>query len=740
MRLILLVSGIVLTAVSLIVGVSTLNQVNREEVELSSRLESRTLVLAESFSDAITPAYRTYATSSVEDFIDKMVSDQRIAGVGVFDNTGIPMATSDGLPDTSLLLPLLTQAMDSNESVGIFESAADMDVFMFATPLHGSNENSVIGALVIVQNSAYIGEAISTIWRENLSRLVLQAFVFLGGVLVLVRWALLKPLLQLTESVKAVRRGDAASDELLDAQSFFNPLTSEISKITHSLKRARLVASEEARLRLEKLDSPWTAERLKEFFKAHLKGRRIFVVSNREPYIHTKEKNKVTWKVPASGMVTALEPVMEACGGLWLAHGSGNADREVVDEHDKIQVPPDEPRYVLKRVWLTDEEMERYYNGFSNEAMYPLCLLAHTRPLFRVPDWQMYRKVNGKFAQSLLAEIKNIERPMVMVQDYHFALLPKMIKDSRPDAEIGIFWHIPWPSAETFSICPWRKEVLEGMLGADLIGFHTQQHCNNFLETVSKEVESIVNFEEFSITRGNHTTHVKPFPISVAFPDSGNTNMSPASDFRETYKINSQYLGIGVDRLDYTKGFMEKLKGLEFFFGLHPDFIEKFTFLQIAPFSREGVQKYREFNEVVTAEVDRINKKFERNNWKPIVMLKKHFSHKDIYPLYRSADLCLITSLSDGMNLVAKEYVAARNDEAGVLIVSQFAGAARDSKSGALILNPYSAEETAETIYQALTMPASEQRRRMKKMRDAVRDYNVYRWAAEFLKALSNTS
>ncbi|MDP1709352.1 MAG: trehalose-6-phosphate synthase, partial [Candidatus Komeilibacteria bacterium] len=404
---------------------------------------------------------------------------------------------------------------------------------------------------------------------------------------------------------------------------------------------------------------------------------------------------------------------------------------------DKIMVPPDEPKYTLKRIWLTDKEIKGYYNGFSNEALWPLCLLAHNRPIFRKEDWAEYRQVNGKFAKALLAEIKNIQRPVILVQDYHLALLPEMIKKSRPDAEVGLFWHIPWPSAEVFSICPWRKEILAGMLGADVIGFHTQQYCNNFLETVSKELESLVDLEKFAITHKGHTAQIKPFPISVAFTSDDTASQSP-SPLLEEFGLNKiKYLGLGVDRLDYTKGILEKLRGVEFFFDMYPDFKEQFTLLQIAAPSREGVAKYREFNEDVTAEAERINKKLAVGSWQPIVLLKKHYSHEEINGLYRAANACLVTSLSDGMNLVAKEFVTARNDEAGVLILSQFTGATRDLKA-ALVINPYSAEETAEAIHRALIMPESEQHRCMKKMREAIKNYNIYRWAAEFIKAVAS--
>ena len=518
---------------------------------------------------------------------------------------------------------------------------------------------------------------------------------------------------------------------------FFLPLASEITKMSSSLRQARSAASEEARMRLEKLDSPWTAERLQEFIKAHVRERPIYVVSSREPYVHERVGRKeVTWSVPASGLVTALEPVMVACGGTWLAHGSGSGDKQTADQEGKLRVPPDDPRYTLKRVWLTREDVG--HTRFSNEALWPLAHMAHTRPVFRKEDWAAYRRVNGKFARELLQEIKDVQRPLILVQDFHFTLLPAMVKAARPDAQVALFWHIPWPSAELFSICPWRKEILEGMLGADVVGFHTQQYCNNFLDTVAKVVEARVDLEHFSISRAGHTCYVKPFPISIAFtngeePDDKEPNRSTLEDLG----VTTERVGLGVDRLDYTKGILERFKAIEFLFDLHPEYLEKFTFLQIAPPSRAALEKYRTYGEDVSAEAERVNARFAKGDWKPIVLEKRHFTHAELNVLYRLADLCIVSSLHDGMNLVAKEFVAARSDEAGVLVLSRMTGASRDLK-GAIAVNPYSAEEMAEATYQALQMPKTEQHRRMKSMRDTVKNYNVYRWSAELIKAVAD--
>ncbi|MBI2355973.1 MAG: trehalose-6-phosphate synthase [Candidatus Doudnabacteria bacterium] len=739
MKPLLSLIGVVITIVSLVVFGFTYRQVQEQRTALLDDLERRTGLLADSLKESIRPSYLSNDTARLQNVLDKFAGRERLLGLAVFDNKGSLFATSAELPqELTSGASIPEKAMDADSNEGDFTFLSESKIYVFATPLH--QDEKVIGAVTVYQRADYIDDAISQTWKRNLVRLLTQSLLFSLAVILIFRWIIYQPIIRMAEAIRQTRSGLAKGDpDVFKAHSFFSPIAAEIRKMSQSLLLARTAASEEARLRLEKIDSPWTAERLKEFFKAYLKDRKIYVVSNREPYAHKKIKNEIRAEMPASGMVTALEPVMEACGGLWLAHGSGEADRFVVDKDDKVGVPPDEPKYTLKRVWLSEQEVKGYYNGFCNEALWPLCHLAHTRPIFRQEDWTEYRKVNGKFAQSLLAEIKRVHRPLILVQDYHFALLPAMIKASRPDAEVGFFWHIPWPSAEAFSICPWRKEILEGMLGADVLAFHTQQYCNNFMETVGKEVESLADLEKFSITHKGHTSYIKPLPTSVAFTNGETKTPAPKSPLMEKLGIETKYLGIGVDRLDYTKGILERLRGIEFFFDLHPAYKRQFTFLQIAAPSREQVAKYQEFSEDVERESERINRKFESDNWRPVVLIKKLHTHEEIYPLYRSANVCMVTSLSDGMNLVAKEFIASRTDEAGVLILSQFTGASRELKE-ALIINPYSAEETAEAISKALSMPQAEQRRRMKKMRESVKNYNVYRWAAEFLKALASLS
>jgi len=442
-------------------------------------------------------------------------------------------------------------------------------------------------------------------------------------------------------------------------------------------------------------------------------------------------------------VVTALEPVLLACNGTWIANGSGNADREVVDAHDRLRVPPDHPSYTLRRVWLTDEEDKGYYEGFSNEGLWPLCHIAHTRPIFRPEDWLQYQKINQRFTDVVLQEMEDAESPILLAQDYHLALLPRMVKEARPDARIATFWHIPWPNPEVFGICPWQRELIDGLLGADLIGFHIQSHCNNFLETVDRALEALTEWDRFAVNRQGHVTRVRPYPISVAFAENPRAT---AGDFAnagalraalcEEMGIEASLLGVGVDRVDYTKGILERFRALERFFELYPNYQQRFSFVQIGAPSRTDIERYKNFLEEVSTEAERINTRFQTPRWKPIVFRKKHHSHEEISCFYRAASFCMVTSLHDGMNLVAKEFVASREDERGVLILSTFAGAAHEL-SDALLVNPYDVSQLARAIHRALEMPEHEQTTRMQRMRHTVREHNVYRWAAHLLSDLT---
>ncbi|MFO1402880.1 MAG: trehalose-6-phosphate synthase [Steroidobacteraceae bacterium] len=460
-------------------------------------------------------------------------------------------------------------------------------------------------------------------------------------------------------------------------------------------------------------------------------------MSNREPYIHNLGSDgRPVVQVPASGMVTAIEPIMRACSGTWIAHGSGSADRAAVDGHDRVPVPPGDPHYTLRRVWLSSEQEEGYYYGFSNEGLWPLCHLAYVRPAFRESDWQQYVAVNEKFADVAVREAESGD-PVILIQDFHFALLPGMLRQRRRKATIALFWHIPWPNAETFGVCPWKREILRHMLDADILGFHTRYHCQNFLDTVDRFVECQIDHEHMTITYRGHTCRVVSYPISIEWPPRWLANTPDAAQARDNvrtrYRLGPEVrIGIGVERWDFTKGIIERLLALEHFFETQPQWRGRLTFLQVAAPSRSSLPAYRSLQQQTLAEVHRLNERYGTAEWQPIVLIPEHQEPEQVFELYRAADFCLVNSLHDGMNLVAKEFVAARDDDAGVLILSSFAGASRELVE-ALLVNPFDVTETARAIQQALDMSREECRKRMQLMRRTVAENNVYRWAGRML-------
>ena len=479
----------------------------------------------------------------------------------------------------------------------------------------------------------------------------------------------------------------------------------------------------------------WTPEKLRTLLHEQLAGDEVLVVSNREPYIHVTTAHGIEIQRPASGLVTAVEPVMRACSGTWIAHGGGTADRSTVDAQDHIQVPPGHPSYTLRRVWLSAQEEQGYYYGFSNEGLWPLCHIAHVRPVFRSTDWEQYVAVNQRFAEAVVAEA-HTDNPVVLVQDYHFALVPRMVRELLPKATIITFWHIPWPNPESFGICPWREEILEGLLGSTILGFHTSFHCQNFIETVDRYLEARIEHEASTVSYGGALTQVETYPISIAWPDDGestNVLLCRAEVRQELALPPDHLLGIGVDRLDYTKGIVERFQAMEKMFELHPALIGRFTLLQIAALSRSSLDEYQNFEARVRALALRINERFSREDYAPIILRTAHHNAAELNRYYRAADICVVTSLHDGMNLVAKEFIAAREDERGVLVLSQFTGAARELPE-ALIVNPYHVEHSADALYRALTMPDAEQRERMRSMRSRVKNFNIYRWAGRMLR------
>ena len=483
----------------------------------------------------------------------------------------------------------------------------------------------------------------------------------------------------------------------------------------------------------------WTRESLHDLVKEKLAGYLFVVVSNREPYIHTFSGREIVCQVPASGLTVALDPVMQACGGIWVAHGSGDADREVVDKDNKVGIPPENPRYALKRLWLSREDEEGYYFGFSNEALWPLCHIVYTRPVFEESDWETYKKVNEIFARSVLDEVGD-RKAFVFIQDYHLTLLSRLIKDKHPDIITAQFWHIPWPHREAFRICPWQEEVLKGLLGNDLLGFHIRYHCNNFMDTVDRAIEAKVDWERYEVTCGGKKTAVRPFPISVDFEALSHFAQSQEvaaqmEELRGRLSLGDKIIGVGFDRLDYTKGIPDRLRAVGRFLEKYPSYKEKVVFIQAGVPSRVEISEYKRLSEEIDRVEEEINSRWATGRWKPIVYLREHQTQTVLMALRRLADFFVVSSLHDGMNLVAKEFVASRFDEDGVLILSPFTGAAREL-TDAVLANPYAIDHFADAIKNAVEMPQRERRKRMMKMREVVRENNIYKWAADIISEL----
>ena len=725
-------------------------QVRTEKRNLRNDLSRRAEILGESLQEGVEPLLERSPERNLQRLVERFGQREHLKGVAVYNSAGATLAITSGLAPVFRSRPTAaSRAAQEDAGVGEFLSAEQTDssnkeavpIHIYALPLHSNGE--MAGTLALFHDTSYIDKQVSRTLRDSLLTAFIQTLLITGLALILVRWTFTGPLTRTAKWLRTLRTGQPNAPAALSNGEILDQINHEVTHLARDLSTARATAEEEARLR-DSNASLWTAERLRVSLRNKLQEKPLFVVSNREPYMHVlNEKDKsINVLVPASGVVTALEPVLRACNGTWIANGSGSADREVVDANDRLRVPPDHPSYTLRRVWMSDEEDKGYYVGFSNEGLWPLCHIAHTRPIFRPEDWLQYQKINRRFADVVLQEMEGTESPILLAQDYHFALLPRMVKEARPDARVAIFWHIPWPNPEVFGICPWQRELVDGLLGADLIGFHIQTHCNNFLETVDRAVEALTEWDRFAVNRQGHVTRVRPYPISVAFPENLHAvNESPSAGAERAalcaeLGIEASLLGVGVDRVDYTKGILERFRAIERFVELNPAYQQRFTFVQIGAPSRTDIERYKNFLAEVSAEAERINARFQTSRWKPIVFLKKHHSHEEIARYYHAASFCMVTSLHDGMNLVAKEYVASRDDERGALILSTFAGAAHEL-TDALLVNPYDVSQLAETIHRALEMSEEEQTTRMQRMRHNVRQRNVYRWAAHLLSDLT---
>lgn len=692
--------------------------------QLTSRWFQRDLgmrgaLIATTLSDAINDAIADRRGNRLQLLFERAAKDERLVALALCGQDPNPIRRSAAYPRDLSCRQAEEAARGAGQAIQAEGGPVHVGVHEIAL------ESGQRVALVLLQDLRY-----AQLRSQDTRRYLLGFMVALGLAIALITMVVA----QLSwrgwiEGARAMLRGEGLPWPRSATSEELEPFAVEL--------RSRMRGLEDEFRKAQGMDTQWSAERLRNLLETHMRGDQVIVVSNREPYIHEHTADGIVVTQPASGLVTAVEPVMRACSGTWIAHGSGSADREVVDGRDGVMVPPGTAEYRLRRLWLTKEEEQGYYYGFANEGMWPLCHVAHVRPVFRESDWEHYRAINQRFADAVVAEARS-DDPVVLVQDYHFALLPAMVRARLPKATILTFWHIPWPNPESFSICPWRKELLEGMLGSTILGFHTRFHCKNFIETVDRFLEARIEHEHSSIAFKGKETLIESYPISIEWPDEqASKRWDAVAQCREQVFSRlglppGTHLAVGIDRFDYTKGILERMHAVERLLEKRPDWIGRFCLVQVAAPTRSALEEYHAFQERIERLTRRINERFGRPGLDPILLLARHHGHDQVNELFRAADVCVVTSLHDGMNLVCKEFVAARNDEQGVLMLSRFAGAARELRE-ALIVNPYHVEETADALHQALTMPAAEQQERMASMRMTVKEANVFRWAGRML-------
>ena len=683
-------------------------------------LDTRSSLIASAVSEPLSGLVLTGSTPRIEQFFQRLTQDERLYAVGLcMAGRATPIATPE-FPSDIACSSLRAQA---GAAKAIIRTAHGM-LHLAVSPVDTGSPQAA--QLAILHDMSFVER------RSEETRRYLYAFFAVLAFLVALITVVVAQLSWRgwVNGLRALLRGEGlvrpASPSIASPE--LRPIAGDVRELIRELEE-RYRPRDEGQL-------AWSAASVRAIVEREPGGGDVIVVSNREPYIHVRGENGIRVQHPASGLVTALEPVMRACAGTWIAHGSGSADRQTVDKHDRVEVPPGEAAYRLRRIWLTPEEEAGYYSGFANEGLWPLCHIAHVRPTFRSSDFAQYRAVNAKFADAVVAEART-DAPIVLVQDYHFALLPRMIRERLPNATVVAFWHIPWPNPEAFSICPWRAELLDGLLGSSIQGFHTQFHCNNDHDTVARVLEARVDRESFEVNCGGHATAVRRYPISIAWPPEPLARQwgvgHARAAVRERLGVGADVrVGVGIDRLDYTKGILERFHAIDRLLDGHPDWIGKLVFVQIAAPTRGMIADYRGYAERAIALADAINAKYAGRGPAPIRMIAEHHEADAVYEYYRAADFCFVSSLHDGMNLVAKEFVAARDDERGVLVLSQFAGASRELPE-ALVVNPYDADQCSAALHRALTMPEDEQRDRMRLMRGLLREFNVYRWAGRML-------
>ena len=740
MKRILLFILPILIIVAIVFTVFGIFQVRFTEERLMDDLCRKARSIDESLELSARHIFINNDLKSASRLVESFQKRERLQGCVLYDKEGQIIAITERISDwKDKDKPYIKEIIETKNPRGALEKFKEYSVYSYILPVL-DDENNVLGLIEVIYDTSYLFTMLAQIWRRISITLISLILLIAIIAFLIQRQIFILPVRRLTQWFTHFQKGETEKLKPFEEKGEFGKLISEVEQVALSLRVARKVVTEEASVRVQK-EELWTEDKLRDLIHAKLGENALFVVSNREPYMHVLDEITGLPKCirPASGVVTAIDPILRACGGTWIAHGAGDADKKFVNSKDKLGVPQEDNRYILKRVWLTKAEEDGYYYGFANEGLWPLCHTTHTRPIFRQTDWQMYKKVNQKFADSVLEELP-AKNPFVFIQDYHFTLLGKMIKEKRPDATIALFWHIPWPNPEVFAICPYQQEILDGMLACDLIGFHVQVHCNNFLDTANRLIECRVDTEKFSVVRANKETFIRAFPISVnGYISSDTFKVEPVREvekLKKEYDLKDKIVGLGVDRIDYTKGIIERILAIDRFLEKYPEYKNKFVFIQLAAPSRIHIKRYHELMGEIDELVEKKNWKYLEGDWKPIIYLKRHFSPEEIKPYYLLADLCIVSSLHDGMNLVAKEYAASKTDLNGALILSRFTGAAREL-TDAIQINPYSIEEFADAIKFSLEMPSEEKRKRMENMRKIISENNVYRWAGDIITELT---
>ncbi len=714
-------------------------QIERERAIDIEDVERRAHLLAHRVFPAVSEALREHSADVAEVLAPYIEGYRRFLGIAVFGADGRLIASAKDVEEFSeSLVALLAKVMAGASEASEAARTHGGYVHILMRRLPGSGE-PLQGAVAVLHDIGYVDERATVRLVQFAFWTLIMTLTTLTLVVAVTWMAYDRPLKNLADWMRRLRTEDEPESPPTGLPMAL--LASESQRLATSFRAARSAGHLRTQASVRS-DNLWTRDRLRAHTAHCLRGGQLVAVSNREPYMHLWHAGKPRMIMPAGGLVTALDPVLESCGGVWVAHGAGDADHETADADGHIMVPPEDPRYMLRRLWLSRDAEQGYYYGFSNEGLWPLCHLAHERPVFRASDWGAYQRVNQQFADAVSEEIGSGDA-LVLVQDYHLALVPSLLKRVRPDISVGIFWHIPWPNPESFRICPWRAEVLHGMLGADLVGFHLQQYCNNFLDTVDRMIEARLDWDHFAVETKGHRSLVRPFPISVAawsergVPD-GEQLRTQIQQIRKQHKLRNDEIIVGVDRIDYTKGLAERFLAVGRFFEKYPEYRRRVTFVQLGAPSRTHLRRYRDLLAELESLADENNWRFQTDDWKPIRFLVAHHNGEAVHAFLSMASICIVSSLQDGMNLVAKEYVAAQSGIDGVLILSEFAGAAREL-SDALIINPYDTEHFAETLRTAIAMAPEERHARMARMHRQVEERNIYCWAASFVEELGAT-